>query len=174
MKILKLISAGLLILFFSWGALADECESLITPMGGYDAYPFGLEQPVPWVSINGTWMLENSRDLTRYVFKSETSESGAKRLALNVINARTCEYIGSGKGVENSRVVKGIYNEKNTSYLMTLHTFRLDDVKSCDPDLKLLRPRTTLTVLTLASVVKPNDRMSMRLIKVRDPNCPKF
>ncbi len=153
---------------------SDQCKTVISPMGGYDLFPFGLEQPVPWVSINGTWMLEGSKSSARYVFKTETTEVGAKRLSLTVLDSRTCENLGSGKAVENSRVVKGILNQGENSFLMTLHTFKTQDVRECDPDLVLLRPRQSLTVLTLANILSPSDRMSMRLIKVRETSCRKF
>lgn len=170
----KFLLTALMLVGSSVSFAVDVCSEIVNPKGGPDSYPFGLEQPVPWISINGTWMLEGSKNNERYIFKTEVTETGAKRLILNVIDARTCETLGSGKAVENSRVVKGILNQGSNSFLMTLHTFRTQDVRECDPDLFLLRPRQSLTILTLANILSPNDRMSMRLIKVREPSCRKL
>lgn len=67
-------------------------------------YPWGFELPFPWVKAQGLWKANVGTAQAYYTFEVvRESEATEKQLLIKQYDAKTCEVVAVGVGVENDR-----------------------------------------------------------------------
>jgi hypothetical protein len=175
----NLFAAVIVTVFLStaFGA-TDMClpvgRNVVTPQGGHETWPWGLETPFPWRGIQGVWMAEIDGCSTYFTFKIVKNSDDEKILQIHEIEPGSCTVLSKGAGYEDNRVVMAVMKGNSGAFNVEVHSFRESDVREMKGDAYATPSgNKILTVMSVSPLVSTSavQKGSYQLYKVSsDPD----
>ncbi len=117
----------------SWVPMGDGLvcsKDQVVIRGGSNPWPWGRETNFPWNGIQGVWQTSGSGCSSLFTFKVGSEiEKGARYVSISQYDPKACQETARGVGYENNRVVKAVLTGRTGTFELTIHAFRVRDLK---------------------------------------------
>lgn len=150
----------------SASSAANKCEPAFAGGSDVGPWPFGLEQPFPWRSIQGIWAAEIDGCEYHFIFKVSKQEGRSTQLRVHQMNVADCSLVAEGVGFEQDRIVRAQLMGKRGPQELKIHVFRPDDVPEGVSQDAFADLNRNVVVMTLAPLGRPTNKSAHQMYKL--------